>query len=205
MSRIADLLAARTPRTKTVRLVLDGDSTVEIQRLQAQLKSLRSQMMTEDDEPLSSPVSGIERRIQELETAVLEGAEEFIFQAIGRGELEAIRIKHPPTDEQWRLYRERAEANPFMAAPTFNPDAMAPELIAAAAKDPTITVDEAVALWDTLSDGEAAQLYDAAYEVNMEATTVPLSATGLDEIQGSDDNSLTRSITESLGRSTPDG
>ena len=204
MSKIADLLAARKPRTRFIRLVLDGDSTVELQRLQAQLSVLRANR-SEDQEPLNSPIPALERKIQELEASVLEEAVEFTFRAIGRGDLEAIRIKYPPTEEQWRIYKERAEVNPFVPAPTFDPDGIAPELIAASAADPEMSVDEALALWDTLSDGEAAQLYEAAYEVNMEATTVPLSATGIGETENSEANSATRSIKESLGLSTPDG
>jgi len=206
MSKVSDLLAARKPRSKTVRLVLDGGSTVALDLLKNELSNLKLQERVNGrDETLGSQIPLKERQILELEAEIMKSAVEFTFHAIGRGRLEELKAKFPPTAEQWDVYREQAAANPLMAAvPRFDPEGMAAEFLAACAVDPVMTVEEAGALWDGLSDGEAAQLWEAAWTVNAEAATVPLSATGIDGTGSSDARSTTRRVVESLGLSLPD-
>lgn len=206
MSSVAEVLAARRPRRKAVRLVLDGQSHAELALAQNELRNLKLRERVEGkDETLASEIPGLERKIQELEAELITNAPIFEFQAIGRRELDQIRNDHPPTEDQWELYRERVKVNPLVQPPSFNPEGLAPALLAASALEPSMTLDEAQALWDSLSDGEAAQLYEAAWSVNMEAASVPLSGSGTGGTATSGDNSITRRVAESLGLPSQDG
>ena len=109
----------------------------------------------------------------------------FMFQAISRAELEGLKAKFPPTEDQWSRYREAVRANPFLSPPEFDPVAMAPILLAACAVDPQMTADEAQRLWDTVSDGEAARLFEAALAVCAEAPLAPLPEPGTVTTDGS--------------------
>lgn len=209
MSKVGEILSGRTPRTKSIRLILDGKSTDELDAARAELrtaKQLDKEAEEKGSETLStaSLVPDAERRYKEIEAKILDDSTVFSFKAIGRKKLAKIRAEHPPTEEQWATYRERAKANPLVQPPTFDSDGIAPELIEAALVDPKLTLEEARELWDELSDGEAAQLYDAAWEVCMEAASIPLSATAISGIGDSDANSIMQRVMESLGPSLRD-
>lgn len=115
----------------------------------------------------------------------------FMFQAISRSELDLLKAKFPPTEDQWTRYRESARTNPFLSPPEFDPIGLAPVLLAATAIDPVMTVDEAQHLWDTVSDGEAARLFEGALAVCAEAPLAPLPPPGT----GSTDDTGTPSTT----------
>lgn len=74
------------------------------------------------------------------------------FQALERPHWEALRKAHPPTEEQ---------ADDGIAV---NVEALAPELISAASVD-GITVEDAKAFLDTWGEGEAAQLFQTAWDL----------------------------------------
>jgi len=206
VSSVAEVLAARKPRKKSVRLVLDGQSHAELELARNELKNLRLRERVDGkDETLASQIPGLERKIQELEADLITNAPLFTFQAIGRRKLDEIRSEHPPTEEQWDLYRERSKVNPMVNAPSFDPQGLAPKLLAASALDPPMSIEEASELWDSLSDGESAQLYEAAWSVNMEAASVPLSASDIAAIGSSGGNSITQRVAESLGLPSQDG
>lgn len=205
MSKVADLLAARRPRTRVIRLALDGELTAELERSRIDLRDLQHRERLErKDETLASQIPAAERRVQEIEASVIAASVEFTFKAIGRRKLDGLKADHPPTADQWERYREQATVNPLIDAPTFDPTGLAPFLIAAAAADPKMDAEEARALWDDLSDGEAALVYDAAWSVNMEAASVPLSATATDETGTSAVTSTMQRVAESLGASLTD-
>ncbi len=208
MGKVSEILAKRKPRTKSIRLILDGDATDELERARAELNEAKRLDKETEEKGSGTLATGsltpdAERQFKEIEAGILEDATVFTFKAIGRKKLEKIRGEHPPTPEQWEIYRERSKANPLVQPPTFDPDGIAPELIEAALVDPELTLEEATELWDELSDGEAAQIYDAAWEVSMEAATIPLSATGIGGIGDSDANSIMRQVMESLIPSSP--
>lgn len=209
MSKVGEILSGRTPRTKTIRLILDGQATDELEAARTELrnaKRLDKEAEETGSETLStaSLVPEAELRYQEIEGKILADSRVFTFKAIGRKKLATIRAEHPPSEEQWMIYRERSKANPLVQPPTFDSDGIAPELIQAALVDPKLTLEEARELWDELSDGEAAQLYDAAWEVCMEAASIPLSATAISGIGDSDASSIMRQVMESLGPSLRD-
>jgi len=205
VSKVSEILSGRKPRTKTVRLVLNGDSQHELELAKNELRNLKLQERIDGkDETLSSKIPTKERQILELEATVVANAVEFTFQAVGRATLERLKALCAPSEAQWLRYREQAKANPSTNPPMFDWESLAPLLIAASATEPTMSEEEALALWDGLSDGESAQLYEAAWGVSNEAASVPLVATGIGGIGSSDESSTTQQVKESLGLSIPD-
>jgi hypothetical protein len=122
----------------------------------------------------------LEARLAEVTSQVEEATSEFEFQAISRSELDSLKAAFPPSEDQWERYRTQVRANPLLQAPDFDPEAVAPALLAACCVDPALSESDAQLLWDSLSDGEAATLFEAAWSVNVEASTRPLSLTDTD-------------------------
>jgi len=208
MGKVSEILSGRKPRTKSIRLILDGPATDELERARTELANAQRLDKKADDDGTGTLATGslvpdAERRYKEIEAGILEDAVVFTFKAIPRKTLERLRNENPPNDLQWEVYKERSKANPLVQPPTFDSDSIAPGLIYEALVDPELSLEEAEQLWDELSDGEAAQLYDAAWEVSMEAATIPLSATGIGGIGDSDASSIMRQVMESLGPSLP--
>jgi hypothetical protein len=139
------------------------------------------------------------RRPRERRVALRWGDDvaEFLFRAISRAELDTLRAKFPPTEDQWTRYREGARVNPFLSPPEFDPVGLAPVLLAATAAEPSMTVAEAELLWASLSDGECARLYEAALAVCMEAPLAPLPASAIGPTDGTGPPSTTQPNTES--------
>ncbi len=209
MGKVSEILGKRTPRSKTIRLLLDGAAQDELERARTELRNAK-RLDKEADESgtgtlaTASLVPDAEKRYAEIEGSILEDSAIFTFKAVSRRKLREIREEHPPTAEQWDIYRERAKANPLVQPPTFDPDGIAPQLIEAALVEPELTLEEATELWDELSDGEAAQIYDASWEVSMEAASIPLSATAISGIGDLDASSIMQRVMESLGPSSQD-
>lgn len=178
MSSVADILAARKPRQQRVRFLFDGDLAAELDRTRQALRSA----LVDQSALASDEVSTLRQKLSDLESAADAATVEFVFAAIGRARLDELKAQNPPTEEMWARYRERVKANPLMTPPEFDPEAMAPALIAASCVDPSMTVDEAQKLWDELSDGEAARLFEAAWNVNSQGSDRPLSKTAISGI-----------------------
>jgi hypothetical protein len=180
LSDISSILARRKPRRASVRLSLDGELESRIGELRNQIK--RAKARDAMNQGFVSDVAKLEAELAELVVQADDGATEFVFQAITRSALEELKREHPTTPEQWERYRESVQDVPVMIglnmqAPEFDWVGMAPALLAACAVEPKMTLGEAQALWDTLSDAEAAQLFDAAWKVNQQAATRPFSGT----------------------------
>lgn len=181
LSEIGSILARRKPRRATVRLLLDGELSQRIERLRSDIVRAKRREVV-NPQGLASPAAQLEAELAELMVQADEAATEFVFQAISRAALEELKRAHPPSEEQWARYRESVEDLPVIVAiqakpPPYDWMGMAPALLAACAVSPKMNVDEAQLLWDQLSDGEAAQLFDAAWEVNQTAATRPFSGT----------------------------
>jgi hypothetical protein len=172
MSTVADILAARKPKRRRVRLLLDGVLSSELERTRREV-ALSSTLDKSDQNDLDA-------RLTELTSQADEASKEFEFQAISRAELERLKSEFPPSEDQWDRYKTQVRANPLLSAPDFDPEALAPVLMAACCVDPVMTRAEAEQVWDSLSDGEAAVLFEAAWSVNQEATTRPLALTVTD-------------------------
>jgi hypothetical protein len=174
VTSVADILAARKPRTRRVRFLFDGDLADEIERTRSAVR----RAVAEGSALQSADVREHQTKLEELEAAAEAATVEFVFHAIARSKLDALTAAHPPTDEQWARYRERVKANPLLSPPEFDPEAFAPSLIAAACFEPKMSEGEASDLWAGLSDGEAGRLFEAAWAVQKHGSDRPLSQSG---------------------------
>lgn len=174
---VSDILARRRPAEETVRLLLDGDLRRSVDELRRRVREAKRREILEGA-GLGSELPGLERALAEAEAAADSESETFVFRAVGRRRLEELKAECPPSADQLDRWREQAKQNPFLNPPEFDPERLAPLLIAASAADPAMTVEEARRLWDELSDGEAAALFEGAWRVNEEASTRPTFGTG---------------------------
>ena len=197
MTSVSDILAARKPATRTARLVLDGDKAAEVAGLRDRLVTAKVRDRLNGG-TLEAQAPELERQIAELEAGMESTAQTFIFKAVGRRRLDEITTKYPPSAEQWERFRDSAKLNPFLTPPEFDMNSAAPEVLAAAAVDPTMTTEEAQRLWDELSDGEAAELWRAAWGAQMEATSRPTFGIGIDGMANTGPVSTTPLSGESL-------
>ncbi|MDP9144531.1 MAG: hypothetical protein M3N43_07520 [Actinomycetota bacterium] len=204
MTSVSDILARRRPLEKRVRLLLDGTANAELEDLRRQIKVTKTREAV-NSPGLATKVPELERRLTELALQAEEASAEFTFQAISRAALEELKRKHPPTAGQWERYREQVRANMFVQAPDFDWSGLAPALLAACATQPTMTVDEAARLWDELSDGEAAQLFEAAWSVNEQTSSRPFSGTDTAMTPNSGPDSTTPQSEESPSLSLAEG
>ncbi|MFF6903508.1 hypothetical protein [Streptomyces hydrogenans] len=91
-------------------------------------------------------------RLEAAQAAFDEAAIVLAFQALPRTEFKELKEKHPPTEEQ-------AEDGQTVNVETFGP-----ELIAACSQD-GLTVEDAASFLTDWAEGEAAQLFYAAYDI----------------------------------------
>lgn len=157
MPDIKKILAKAKPRECTVRVCLAGDLAAEVDRLEAQLAAVSEWKPNSiaDQHPgvtLAEQIAAARERMRESEV-------EFTFRALGAQAWSDLVAAHPgKTDgEAW------------------DPDTLAPALVAASAVDPVMTQDDVDALFEALNMGQRQALMDAAWQVNGEATSVPFS------------------------------
>ncbi len=84
---------------------------------------------------------------------------EFTFRALGAQAWSDLVAAHPG----------KADGD------AWDPDTLAPALVAASAVDPVMTQDDVDELFEALNMGQRQALMDAAWQVNGEATSVPFS------------------------------
>lgn len=185
---VSDLLGRLKPRRRVVRLV-DGSIDTDIDQTRRDLAVADA---SEGFGGLGSPVPALERRLAELEATAEATSVLFTFEAIPRAELDSLKRKHPPTEDQWKQFREQQKVMVYpIQAPVFDLDAAAVELIAASCKEPDLSVEDSQVLWDQLSEGQAAELLTGAWEVQQEASTRPFSKTDIAVTINTDDGSIT--------------
>lgn len=157
MPDIKDVLAKAKPRELTVRICLAGDLAAEVDRLEGQLAAVSEWKPNSiaDEHPgvaLAEQIAAARERMRESEV-------EFTFRALGAKAWSDLVAAHPgKTDgEAW------------------DPDTLAPALVAASAVDPAMTQDDVDELFEALNMGQRQALMDAAWQVNGEATSIPFS------------------------------
>lgn len=188
--KVGDLLARYKPAEKTVRILLDGSVLSRIDETKQQLKQARR---TESVDGLSSRVPLIEKEIQELETQ----SDQLVIKlrAIPGEEFDAMKLVYPPTDLDFKRFREAQQARAWLdfAAPDVDRAAMSPALIGKSIVEVDgVEVDwdehDGKKLWAGLHDGARAELALAAWEVNEKPSSRPLfeTATGTTSSTGSE-------------------
>ncbi|MFD7995516.1 hypothetical protein [Streptomyces mexicanus] len=149
-------LAARQRPVMTMTIC--DDQQVKDRLATAQYAERRARAAAEDnpgDKDLKKLHTIAQQELEAAQEAFDEAAIVLRFQALRRPDFEALKKAHPATEEQ---------AEDGMA---FNPETLGPELIAAASLD-GITVEEAAEYLTEWSEGEAAQLFDVAWQVQGE-------------------------------------
>lgn len=149
-------LAARQRPIATMTICDDQDVK---QRLgSAQYTERRARVLLDGDpknEDLKKALKDAEKETAAAQAAFDEAAIVLRFQALRRPDFEDLKKRHPATEEQ---------AEDGLA---FNPETLGPELIAAASLD-GITAEEAAEYLTEWSEGEAALLFDTAWQVQGE-------------------------------------
>ncbi len=164
---MANIIKKKRGVTKKATIQIDGEVAVEIAELRAQV-TLAEQFDRKHNEDDTAPK--MQDRLDQLVEDAKDTEITFTFKAIGRIAYDEI-VSDPanaPSDEQ---KKEGAQ---------FNPDTFPPALVAAAAVDPEITIEEAVEIFgDSEWNGaELQKLFFAALEVNTETGDIPLSKGG---------------------------
>ena len=183
--------------TKSVRLSPDSEQIKQLVRLRAQLAEAKAAELT-DGQGLASVVPDLERQVKAAEAEALSSGPVYEFRRLTRREKADIIRQFPPTADQWARYREKAKAYPgyVLDAPEFDMLSAAPSVLATAAVDPPLTLEEAVELWDETSDSDAALLWKTAWDDG--DTSRPTSGTGTDMTPTSGPESTTPLNGESL-------
>lgn len=149
-------LAAR--KRPVMTMTICDDQAVK-QRLAAAQYAERRARITAEAEPgdkdAKETLKAAQAEMEAAQRAFDEAAIVLRFQAMRRPDFETLKKEHPATEEQ---------AEDGLA---FNPETLGPELIAASSLD-GITVDEAAEYLTDWSEGEAAQLFDTAWQVQGE-------------------------------------
>jgi hypothetical protein len=157
MPDIKDVLAKIKPREHTVRICLAGDVAAEYDRLEAELSKTaqwQPQSMAE-----ANPSAAIAEKMVAVQERMREAEVEFTFRALGAKAWSDLVAQHPSSKE----------------GESFDPESLAPALVAACAVDPEMTPSDVTELFETLNVGQRQQLTEAAWHVNGEATSVPFS------------------------------
>ena len=149
-------LAAR--QRPVLKMTICDDQTVKDRLANAQYTERRARIASEanpDDKDLKKALTMAEKELAEAQQAFDEAAIVLRFQALRRPDFEELKRKHPATEEQ---------AEDGMQ---FNPETLGPVLISQSSLD-GITEEEAAEYLTEWGEGEAAQLFDTAWNVQGE-------------------------------------
>ncbi|MFJ5294546.1 hypothetical protein [Streptomyces sp. NPDC088348] len=135
-------------------LTICDDDAVKRRLAQARysLEAVKLQATTDDTTTESAAVTTAEAELAAAKDAFDAAAIVLRFMALPRPAFEELKRAHPPTEEQ---------AEEGMS---FNPEALGPDLISAASMD-GMTPQDAAGYLTTWADGEANQLFSAAWDV----------------------------------------
>lgn len=149
-------LAAR--QRPTLTMTICDDQTVKDRLATAQYTERRAKAALDDapdDKGLQKTLTTAQAELKAAQQAFDQAAIVLRFQALRRPDFEALKKAHPATEEQGEDGLQ------------FNPETLGPELIAASSLD-GITVEEAAEYLTDWSEGEAALLFDTAWQVQGE-------------------------------------
>ena len=166
---ISDILREKKPNTKTVDIVLDSDLAGEIQLKEQEL----AQMRMRKGRSLADGVGPLQNELDALYESAADIAVTFTFTDIGRKTFDELILAHSPTKAQKDHIAELGGG-----ILEFNIDTFPPALLAAAASDPEMSLEEATQIFDNWGSGDAEILFSTALLVCKERTSVPLSKSG---------------------------
>ncbi|TXS35354.1 hypothetical protein [Streptomyces sp. t39] len=169
MPNIEDILKRAKPRQKSVWVCLAGDLLAEVDRLERELREV-GEGWSPDSLAATDPREKIAKRIKSVREQMKKAETEFAFRSIGDRAWSDLVAAHPPKKQ-----------GPGGQTLMWDPDTFPRALIAASAVDPVMTPEQLDALFEVLNEGQRTELWDCAYAVNTEATSIPfsLSASGI--------------------------
>lgn len=134
----------------------------------AKIEEARQRQSTDSKQATLDLLKGKSARSKTVNVQVNGQEVAITFTAISSHDLDKLQSKYPPTSEQ----RVRGLQ--------FNPETFAPALVAACAKDPEMTLEDAKEIWtsDAWSTGELNFLFDTCSQLCMEGLDVPFSGKG---------------------------
>lgn len=164
---LAEILKLKSPPRQTCYVLLNPSLEEDrevLLRLIARAEKYDKWHNEQDTAP------ALQEKLEEIEEAIAEARQPFVFQSIGRKVYGALLDEFKPrkgNDEDKDL--------------GFNADEFPVHLIALSAHDPEITLKQARELWDSddWSDAETTLLLTAAVLANKEVVDVPFTNDGL--------------------------
>jgi hypothetical protein len=158
MPNIEDILAAATPRERTVQVCIRGDLASEAERLADELATVSADWEPADltDE---HPGRAISAQLKAAREAARQAEVPFTLRYIGDRAYSDLIAAHPSSNEN-ELFDDRT----FPRA-----------LIAASCADPVMTAEQAEKLFEVINEGEIKKLFDAAWDVHNSAEIAPFS------------------------------
>lgn len=154
---ITDILAQAKPRERVVKVCIRGDLAGEAERLNDELTQVNEDWQPSDmtdvhpGRKLAAQLKAVWEQIREAEVP-------FTLRYIGD-----------------KAYSDLLAANPSdNDNELFGPDFIK-ALIAACCVDPLMSEAEAIALFETLNQGEQKRLFDAAWDVHNSSEIIPFS------------------------------
>ena len=157
---IEAILKQAKPRETTVPIYMAGDLVAEIERLERQLAEVGAAQWQADSLASTNPTTAIAQKIEAARKKLKASEVEFRFRALPDDQWSDLLAAHPPKDPEKQL---------------FDPDSFPRALIAACALDPVMTPEQVDRLFAVLNQGQRNSLFDGAYQVNVEGTSVPFS------------------------------
>ncbi|HEY5834978.1 hypothetical protein [Streptomyces sp.] len=157
---IEAILKQAKPRETTVPVYMAGDLVAEIERLERQLAEAGAGAWKADSLADTNPTRAIAEKIEAVREKLKKSEVEFRFRALPDDQWSDLLAAHPPKDSEQHL---------------FNPDTFPRALIAACAVDPIMEVEQVDRLFGVLNQAQRNALFDGAYGVNTEGTSVPFS------------------------------
>ena len=170
---MADILAAKTPNSRTVDIILDSELAQEIQLKTLELGQLKNQ--SKGKKSLAEGTRDLEKELDKLIVKAADTVATFTFRDIGRKPFDALLVAHQPTPAQ-----KKAVADQGGGVLEYNQDTFPPALMAATAVDPEMTLEEAEETYHNWSSGDAEILFTTAILVCKERASLPLSLIGTD-------------------------
>ncbi len=164
---LAEILKAKSPQRQTTHILLNPGLEEEHTSLLMQIA--RAEKYDElHNERDTAP--SLKAKLEEVEEAIAEARQPFVFQSIGRRAWSALLDENKPRED----HEDDKEAG-------FDVDKFPVRLIAVSSYNPKITLDRSQEIWDSddWSDAETTLLLTAAIVANKEIVDVPFTNDGL--------------------------
>ena len=158
MPDISEILKKAKRRQKSVHLCLAGDLVADLEALERQLAEA-GDAWSPDSLAAADPRVALAKKVAAARDKVRKSYVEFRLQALGDKEWSDLLAAHPG--------KEKGHG--------WDPETFPKALIAACAVDPVMLPDQVSELFEVLNEGQRAELFQCAYDVNSEAPGVPFS------------------------------